>query len=521
MRLGGLRLWAPMRRASKLRALLFGVFVLQASSALAQAGVAVLPSAMGSLQICPIASDLPINAAASELLALRDALLRRTDCSNHSDPRIVASFLALQGAVLRRLGDFDQSILVLERALMLDPDRADALLDFALANDAKGNRATAIAIYRQMLAQMDPPLPVKNLLLSRIAVLQVPIAIGVGEGRLQENLEFRPILSLKQSLGFGFGYDHNVNAAISADRLRLTFPDGPIDLPIAESDKRRGAALLLIDHRLQAQWAFPQGDLRWQQRVAQRQPIGLPDVRSMNIEGELSWTPDASGQMARVEDRDSNLLEAWLGLKPRYAVSAQQLDLGGASLLQSIRGQVMASREAKWFAKSSGAEHCLMQSSFDLEEKHYPQRPVLDSLSSLLSIKLLCDGNKSPRQLFFRMGRDWPTDDRPGGMQDRKDLGIAFRFPGFDQPVVEPNSNASKQLQLILSRIDDEKGYNALIENNLTRKMKRAALLFERSQQLGSQWEWVQLAEVYRQHANLALFALKGWSIGLQLKRHW
>ena len=487
------------------------------SSALDRAQASGLSIPSLSTRLCPEASQLPLDAGASDLLALRDALSFRADCVDHPDARIASSFLALQGAVLRRLGDFEQALSVLERSLMLDADRADALLDFALTKDAMGDRATALAIYRQMLASMDPPAPVKNLLQARLAALQVPIGVALNQTGPYQATELTSFINIKQSLSFGLGYDHNMNAAISADRLRLTFADGPLQLPLAESEKRRAAPLSQLEHRLQAQWVLPQGDLRWQQRIAQRQPVGAADVRSTHIEGELSWTPDEPGARNQGQLGDAPSF----AFKPRYAFAAQKLYFGGERLLQSLRGQVMASGEAAWVAKGLGRERCLMQTSFDLEQKRYPQRAVLDGLSSLLGAKLLCEGNGLPWQLFFRTGRDWPKDARPGGMQDRTDLGLALRIPLSLTSLGLHNSNASNQLQWILSRIDDEKGYNPLIENNLARKVERMAIAFERITSINPHWDLIQLAEAYRQQSNLALFTLQGWSIGAQLRRHW
>ena len=106
-------------------------------------------------------------------------------------------------------------------------------------------------------------------------------------------------------------------------------------------------------------------------------------------------------------------------------------------------------------------------------------------------------------------------------MQDRTDLGLALRIPLSLTWLGLQNSNTSNQLQWILSRIDDEKGYNPLIENNLTRKVERMAIVFERITSINLHWDLIQLAEAYRQQSNLALFTLQGWSIGAQLRRHW
>lgn len=491
--------------------------ILCAGRSLAQVNDAPSVAFNRPVEPCPSAGDLPVNASLTELQGLRENLSFKLECRDHEDARVASSFLALQGAVLRRLGSFEQAILILERSLMLDPDRADALLDFALAKDAIGDRPTALAIYRQMLASMDPPVPVRSLLQSRIEALRPPIDGLIAGQSNHHDPELRTYLQVKQSLGFGLGYDHNVNAAISADRLRLTLAEGPVELALAESERRRSAVLSQVEHRLQAQWALPQGDLRWQHRIAHRQPFGATDLRSSQLEGELSWAPDDANDMSQ-SSAAYGLLSR---LRPRYAISAQQLYVGSDRLLQGLRAQAMLQSNVQSLAIALGRERCALQATLDAEQKRYPQRHILDGISSTLGIKLLCDGNGLPWQLYFRTSRDWPEGLRPGGIQQRNDLGVSLQSGrGLGLPIFE-NRRLSNQLQIVASRVNDEKGYNPLIENNLTRNLERLTMVLESSMSIGLNWELVQLTEFYRQASNLALFSLQGWSFALQLRRQW
>jgi hypothetical protein len=463
---------------------------------------------------CPAAGDLPINASSAELQSLQVSLSLRLDCRDHANASVASSFLALQGAVLRRLGSFEQAILILERALMLDPDRADALLDFALAKDAIGDRSTALAIYRQMLASMDPPALVRSLLQSRIEALKPPIDATIAGLTNPYAPELRAHLQVRQSLGFGLGYDHNINAAISADRLRLTLAEGPIELALAESEQRRSALLSQIEHRLQAQWALPKGDLRWQHRIAHRQPFGATDLKSSQLEAELSWAP--------YDERATAMAATGFGvLSPRYAVSAQQIFYGSDPLLQSLRVQTLLQGSARSLANAWHVEHCALQATLEAEQKHYPQRSILNGLAGTLGLKLLCDNNGLQWQMQLRAARDWPEGLRPGGIQQRTDLAVGLQLGGGLGIAGYQSRRVNNQLQLVASRVNDEKGYNPLIENNLTRNLDRIALVFERSEGVGINWTLIQLLEAYKQVSNLALFSLQGWTLALQLRRQW
>ncbi|PZP49203.1 MAG: hypothetical protein DI596_15860, partial [Azospira oryzae] len=94
---------------------------------------------------CPGDSGEPLPPA-GELEALEQALASvASQCADHP------GYLAYRGAVLNALGRPAEAALLLERALLLDPRRAGAQIDYAEALAALGERASAVALLRAVL----------------------------------------------------------------------------------------------------------------------------------------------------------------------------------------------------------------------------------------------------------------------------------------------------------------------------------------------------------------------------------
>ena len=472
---------------------------------------------------CAGASDLNLDANQETLARVYDELLLQQECATHPNPRIASSFLALQGAILRRLGRYDQSILVLERSLMLNADRADALLEFGLANDAVGDLSTALSIYQLILTQLDPPPAVQHLLLARIAALQVgypdrrigPMPKGNESGGTKTKLD-RNLVSMWQSIQQGIGFDHNVNAAIKADRLMLSLADGVVELPLAESELRKSAMFYQLEYRLGARWPFDGGDLSFQQRISHRQPLTLPEFRNTQIQSEISWEPDGSRGASEVG-------RIWLH---RFAFGAQHLDLGGETLLRGIRLEWLAKSKLDTMRYVDWSQLFLKQTcksffGLDLDARHYPQRNTLDGWSGSLQSKLLCDTNNFSWQLALRMGRDLPINDRPGGSQRRREFSGLLMWKDRPFVIISDEIEINNSLQITFTQQDDEKGYNPLINNNSIRNLSRLASTLERGARIGKFWELVSALEIYRQGSNLPLFDAQGWTATLKFRRHW
>ena len=115
---------------------------------------------------CPGIESLPEDANLEQLSRLQD--LHSVLAPNCDDD---ADFLWLRGTLARRLGAFEQASNWLERSLLLTPQRPGALLDFALARQSLGDRATAKQIYEQLLRDHAPPEVVAVLIRNQLASL--------------------------------------------------------------------------------------------------------------------------------------------------------------------------------------------------------------------------------------------------------------------------------------------------------------------------------------------------------------
>src|SRR3972149_4452029 len=90
-----------------------------------------------------------------------------SECGRH------AGYLAYRGAVLNALGRHEQAALLLEQALLFDPARAGAQIDYAEALAALGDAASAAALLRDVAARPDVPAPLRP---------QLALRLGAGAG---------------------------------------------------------------------------------------------------------------------------------------------------------------------------------------------------------------------------------------------------------------------------------------------------------------------------------------------------
>jgi predicted Zn-dependent protease len=96
---------------------------------------------------CPGDAGEPLPAP-DKLQALEDTLAPlAAECGRH------AGYLAYRGAVLNALGRHAEAALLLEQALLLDPARAGAQIDYAEALAALGDNLSAAAMLRDVAAR--------------------------------------------------------------------------------------------------------------------------------------------------------------------------------------------------------------------------------------------------------------------------------------------------------------------------------------------------------------------------------
>ncbi|NBP36463.1 MAG: hypothetical protein EBV01_13860 [Betaproteobacteria bacterium] len=450
---------------------------------------------------CPGVDTLKDDATLEQLRSLQD-LQSVLGPSCEDDP----GFLFLSGMLSRRLGAFEQASNWLERSLLVGPQRPDVLLEYALVRQILGDRETAKLLLERLLSDYNPPELVANLIRTQLAALNRevrtlrPEETAPHAERMSSLTAFASALSGQWSIARSF--DSNLNSAPSAKEISFTTLDGPLVLPLNPQDRPKSAASWQVDARLASGWqAGEQGQWGLSARTFARAGVDSA-LQSQSVDVALDYahplarTPSDQGQAgARAASR---LLIYGVGQYVRF----------GGNPLARLGRMGLAHEQAKEIGQSL----CRWQQGVEAEQRHYPERQVLDGRSAYLGSKLLCSTNKWQGEISVRMGRDWAEHaGRAGGDQARADLGWAMSWESAIQRI---------RLQGFTTVNSDSIGYNQLIQNNKIRLVIRHGLGIEYARmKIVPGWEWVISVEGFQQRSTLALFVSEGWSVATGFRK--
>lgn len=418
---------------------------------------------------CPVKPFYPLPADAASLQVLRAQLdAMAPSCL------LSASFYAWRGALLLAQRQPAAAIEALERALLLDPNLPGAQLDYVDALLGVGDTASARGLIEQLAERPDLPAHLHPLLARELSATN-PDA-------------WRNRWVLTASLGL----DSNLNSAPAANELTLTFPQGPVTLPLLESARPQsgGAALNIV----QWQGLKPQGTQLWL------------------LQAELRARHTAQAA-ARYQQAD--LAATWLQAPeaPRQWMvrsGLTRVDFGGQQLLQSVRASALHQWQAPVATRLLAA--CRPSAGLELDSRLYPASPDLNGRYSGLVGAIHCSGVDSPgadalfsRQLFSVQLR-WGSDQarsagRPGGNYRRTELRVTW----------EGRYGANKlNADYGYTRQTDGSGYSPLLGGNLARQSSRHSLRAELARPLPPQWlggaDGFVSVEINQQASNLAAF---------------
>ncbi|MFO1246468.1 MAG: tetratricopeptide repeat protein [Ramlibacter sp.] len=385
-----------------------------------------------------------------------------------------AGFHGWRGAVLLSLRRPAAAIEALERSLLIDPNAPGVQLDYAQALLAVGDTTAARSLLQTLAARTDLPPPLRPLLEREL--------------RATDPAAWRT----RWVLTTAFGHDSNLNNAPAASELTLTFPQGPVTLPLVDSFRpQRGTASLNV---VQWQGLKPAGTQLWllQAELRARHTTGAA-TRYQQADLSATWleAPDAPRQ--------------WVG-----RVGATRIDFGGQRLLQSGR----ASATHQWQTAVAGwpTSQCRPGLGGEAEWRRYPATPELNGRYAGVVLSASCQategavGTALANQLAsvqLRWGRDTPdAAARPGGAYNKLELRATWE--GRQGPF---KFNADYGY----TRQTDATGYSPLLADNLARVVARHSLRFEAARPLSTRLlagpDWFVSAEVSQQTSNLAAFA--------------
>lgn len=392
-----------------------------------------------------------------------------------------APFLALLGAAWLDLGEPQQALLWLERALLLEPDAPGARADHALALAALGERAALVDLVEQWRDRGDIPAPLRQHL--QAALLRA--RVGTTNGTPLTNADALG-WTWRAEVALFAGHETNLDRSPRLSELTLTAPDGPIELPLAVALVPRAGQAWLAEGGLQAQYkASPL--VRWQGGVqfTARHAPNEPATDQQQVQLALARVQRVGDWRAHV-----HLSHLWLGgrLNDPYRVTR----IGAA-----------AEREFGGCGARFGAE---------FDARRYTSATLSDGSTASLQFNADCPLSWVRGWswgMAWRAGVDRPVHaERPGGDQRQVSAGLRAAGPigaGF-------RLEASGRL----TWMDDSLGYSPLLENNAVRRQQQQLLSAEVSRTLPTDWlprsELVLQVQRLRQTGNLSLFSHSGTS---------
>jgi tetratricopeptide (TPR) repeat protein len=412
----------------------------------------------------------------SELRKVEEELARlASECGDN------AGYLAYHGAVLNALGRHDQGAARLEQALLLDPTRASAQIDYADSLVALGDAPGAAALLQDILSRPDVPPMLRPELERRLRAIDALQRSDWLAGLRAAGNGWRTAASVT----FRVGYESNLNSAPSRDALSLTIPgvDNAV-LQLADRFRERGGPAALLDGNVQLLRPVAGGSALHVFAEARARGSGsAPDTDYQQAQGVVAWTqPLSSGDAL-------------------FSGGATQLRYGSESLYRAVR--LAMSRD--WNLPA-----CRPRLGLETEDRRYPAARQLDGRFYGVSTGLSCLAGVHRFSVSGRVGEDRPQgDDRAGGEQRYGDLRLAW---------AGPVARGTMIADLLVSRQEDRDGFSPLLANNAARRLNRGSFRLEYNYPLSTMWAFIASVDRVVQRSNLDLFDVSSTAAYLGLR---
>ena len=388
-----------------------------------------------------------------------------------------AFFHAYLGAQLLAVGQTDAAAVVLEKALLINPDLPGAQLDFAQALAQIGLKGSARAILNEVLQRPDIQPDLKN----QLAKAQLEQA--------QPNWQWQ---ALAQS---AYGHESNLNSATYTDTLTLYLSNGPVTLGLTDNAKPVAGSAFKSSVALQGTLRGA-GLQELSVNAAINSKSGAASVGGNNrtAEGALKYSlPVAAGNASGVWQLAMGGTQFWLASQTAYTDQGVQLKFNWDSLGAACKA-----------APSIGA----------IDQK-FPQATTLNGTYTYARIDWVCRTSKNQEtHAALGGGQDKAQDaSRPGGNKARADL--MLRHEQFVQmPQMPVIGNLSGQLTAWLRHASskDKLAYSELL-GDLKSNTQRSDFGLGYWVPVSKQWSAGLNIETTSQRSNNTLFNLKNSAV--------
>jgi len=324
---------------------------------------------------------------------IRHQLLQLAPLAEACDMR--ADYHAHRGALLLAAGWPQDAATELEKALLLNPELAGAQLDFAQALAQQGQRAQARELVRQVAQRPDIQPDLKQWLNDGLTSPHAHAAAAA-------SAVADPAWTWAGLVQTGLGHETNLASATHTTSLTLNLTSGPVEVPLADSERpKAGAALKLL--------AAVQGV----------RPVGDGELRlNLAMQGRR-----ANGQTVN----DTQLAEGAAAYALPLGPGVMQASLGAHAFSQvgnySYRDQAYSLKYEPFWQLAD----CKGAMALGRTEQRYLSSPILDGNYQHLRLEGVCRQSplavgKAPAEttLGLATGSDTPLDaTRPGGIKHR------------------------------------------------------------------------------------------------------
>jgi tetratricopeptide (TPR) repeat protein len=420
--------------------------------------------AMTAPTVCPTPEQWP-KLSVEQLTALADA------CDEN------AFFHAFLGAQLLAAGQTEAAAVVLEKALLINPDLPGAQLDFAQALAQIGLKGSAIAILNEVLQRPDIQPALKNQLSKA------------------QPLKAQPSWQWQALAQTAYGHESNLNSATYTDSLTLYLSNGPVTLGLTDNAKPvSGDAFKTSVSLLGTLRGAGLQELSVNAALSSKDGAASAGGNNRTAEGALKYSLSiAAGNASGVLQMAAGATQFWLGSQTAYTDQSLQI---------------------KYNWDTMGAA-CKLAPSIGAIGQKFPQAPTLNGTYTYARMDWVCRTSKNQEtHVALGAGQDKAQDvNRPGGNRARSDMHI--RHEQIVQlPVLPYVGNLTGQLTAWLrhAQSKDKLAYSDLL-GDLKSDTKRTDAGLGYWVPITKLWSAGLNIETTSQRSNNTLFNLKNSAI--------
>lgn len=411
-------------------------------------------------------------------------------------------FYARRGALLLTDGNYAEAAVDLEKALLLNPDRVGAQLDYAQALAGIGQRTMALDLIKQVAERPDIEPQLRAWLHQ-----EVELWTQEGSGVAQRAASARPkgIRALLAREGRPVRWSTMVQASVGREtnlastthtrELNLFLVSGPVLVQLADNQRPQAGPAQRLGAALQAAIDLGRGAVRADAFVQVRSApsLDLPTQQFTRVEASY-LLPIAASQL-------------------RWAVARQDLQQGTsfAATDVSILGELRV---------GPAIGRCQGVGAFGLADQRYPLAENMAGHFGFVRAEARCSFG-GDWHMTFTEGTDRPQDpERPGGTKRRHDLFLRYEHTFLPRRIdSHPLIGKPDRVSLWARRADstDSRVYTELLGGDPT-KTSRADEGFGLVWSLGRSWQLSFDVERNTQNSSNPLLNLRNLSGYLTLR---